>query len=90
MKREVLIYKALSCNWRIRLLEELSGSTKCSCELDHLFPVDKTTLSRHIKMLVDCGLLKETKNGTRKELSISDERILDVIKLVKDIASTGE
>jgi hypothetical protein len=41
-------------------------------------------------MLVDCGLLRETKNGTRKELCISDERILDVIKLVKDIASTGE
>lgn len=90
MKREIAIFKALSCNWRLKLLDELSKEIRCSCELDHLFPVDKTTLSRHIKLLVDAGLVRETKTGTRKELSICDERILEVIRLVREISSDAK
>ncbi len=89
-KKTVLIFKALSCNWRLKILERLSEGTMCVCELDELFSIDKTTLSRHVKALVDSGLVAESKNGTRKELSIADRRILDILKLARDITSDSQ
>jgi ArsR family transcriptional regulator len=87
-RRAVRIFKALSCNWRLKILEQLSRGTMCICELDELFAIDKTTLSRHVKALVDSGLVTETRNGTRKELSIADKRILRILEIAGEI--TGD
>jgi len=90
MRDIITIFKALSCKWRIKLLEELSKEVRCSCELENLFPIDKSTLSRHIKILVDAGLIEETRNGTRKELNVSHKKIIDVIKLASEITKDIE
>jgi len=50
------------------------------CELEPAFPIDKTTLSRHIQLLVRCGLVQEEKNGTRKELTLVDQDLFDLIE----------
>ena len=84
-KRTVMLFKALGCSWRLKILEHLSKGTMCICELDDLYSIDKTTLSRHVKALVDIGLVKENRNGTRKELSIADSRVLEIIKLAHSI-----
>lgn len=84
-KKTVMLFKALGCSWRLKILEHLSKGTMCICELDDLYSIDKTTLSRHVKALVDIGLVKENRNGTRKELSIADSRVLEIIKLAHSI-----
>ncbi len=88
-KRTVMLFKALGCSWRLKILEQLSKGTLCICELDDLFAIDKTTLSRHVKALVDAGLVKENRNGTRKELSIADRRVLEIIELAKSITDVS-
>lgn len=69
------LFKALSCQWRIDILKALAEKPRCMCELESDFPIDKTTLSRHIKILVQIGLVDYRKNGTRKDLSLSSEKI---------------
>lgn len=56
------------------------------CEIKAEFPIDKTTLSRHLKALKDAGIVREERDGARKNLFVTDERILAVIELVKKIA----
>jgi ArsR family transcriptional regulator len=84
-KKTVMLFKALGCRWRLKILERLSDGTLCVCEFDDLFPIDKTTLSRHVKALVDAKLIVEKRNGTTKELSIADSRVLEIIKLAHSI-----
>jgi len=84
-KKTVMLFKALGCSWRLKILEHLSKGTMCICELDDLYSIDKTTLSRHVKALVDAKLIVEKRNGTRKELSIADSRVLEIIKLAHSI-----
>lgn len=86
MKEMVDFFKALGCEWRIRLVEILSENNKCMCEIEAEFPIDKTTLSRHLKALKDAGIVREERDGARKNLFVTDERILAVIELVKKIA----
>ncbi|HCO70030.1 MAG TPA: transcriptional regulator [Mesotoga infera] len=88
-KRTVMLFKALGCSWRLKILEHLSKGTMCICELDDLYSIDKTTLSRHVKALVDTGLVKENRNGTRKELSIADRRVLEILELAKSITDVS-
>jgi len=74
------LFKALSSPWRVQILKRLHQGTLCMCELEPAFPIDKTTLSRHIQLLVRCGLVQEEKNGTRKELTLVDQDLFDLIE----------
>lgn len=75
------LFKALSSPWRIQILKKLhQKGTMCMCELEPAFPIDKTTLSRHIQLLVRCGLVREEKNGTRKELTLVDSKLMVLIE----------
>ena len=40
------------------------------------------TVSRHLKVLTDCGILKRRKDGNRMLYSVTYQRIYDLIDLV--------
>lgn len=54
-------------------------------ELVKKIPIDFTTLSRHLKVLKDSGILIERKEGKRKFYSVRDMRVLEIVKLSKDL-----
>ena len=86
----VEFFKALSCKWRIEILRTIaSEKANCLCHLEPLFPLDKTTLSRHIKALVRAGLLLQNKKGVIVELKISSPDVLKIISLATKIAKKG-
>lgn len=58
------ILKALSDSNRLRIIRLLSGSEKCACEILKNFNFTQPTLSHHMKVLMDCGLVKYRKDGT--------------------------
>jgi len=46
-------------------------------------------VSRHLKILKDCGLLKYRKEGTRRLYSVADLRIFEIIDTVNsDLVNT--
>ncbi len=74
------LFKALSSPWRVHIIKKLhQQGTMCMCELEPDVPIDKTTLSRHIQLLVRCGLIREEKSGTRKDLTLVDSELVDLI-----------
>jgi len=90
MKDIVKLFKALSCEWRIEIIRKLSEDDNCLCELEKEMPVDKTTLSRHVKVLVNAGLITQRRNGQRKDLFISDLKVLDLINMAERIVNELE
>ncbi|MFW6119493.1 MAG: ArsR/SmtB family transcription factor [Petrotogales bacterium] len=85
MEKLVKMFKSLSCKWRIEIIKKLSEGDYCLCELEKEIPVDKTTLSRHIKALVDAGLIIQKRTGQRKNLLLNDWKVIDLINLAKKI-----
>lgn len=85
MEEMVKLFKALSCKWRIEILKKLSEAEYCQCELNEEIPIDSTTLSRHVKALVDAGLIVQKRNGQRKDLLINDSDIISLINLAAKI-----
>ena len=73
------IFNALSDPVRIEIVEFLRRGEKCVCEIVPHVHLIQPVVSRHLKILKDCGLLKYRKEGNRRLYSITDYRIFEII-----------
>lgn len=64
MEREecTKILKALADDTRMQIFEMLRGGTLCGCKILEKLNITQPTLSHHMKVLCDCGLVKAEKD----------------------------
>ena len=58
------IFKALGDSTRLKIIEMLSCGSLCACDILESFQITQPTLSYHMKILIDCGLVKSNKEGS--------------------------
>ena len=65
MNREQISYicKALGDPNRLKIVESLSDGEKCACHLLEELNITQPTLSHHMSVLNDCGLVHDRKEG---------------------------
>ncbi len=66
-----LICKALGDPNRLEIVRMLSDGEKCGCHLLERFEITQPTLSHHMKILVECGLVKDRKDGKWHHYSLN-------------------
>jgi ArsR family transcriptional regulator len=76
------IFSALSDPIRLEILEYLRGGEKCVCEIVPHVGLIQPLVSRHLKILKDCGMVEGKKEGNRRIYSVTDREIFDVIDQV--------
>ena len=76
------IFKALAEPLRLQMLELLRQDNKCVCDIFPCFGIAQPLASRHLKILKNCGLVKDRKQGNRRFYSVTDPRIFSVIDAV--------
>jgi ArsR family transcriptional regulator len=84
----VRIAKALSDKTRIRILKEIAAKGSISCgDAEKVAELSQPTVSHHLKILVDAGLLNTVKDGrhvivsvNKKALEVFSSMISDSIK----------
>jgi len=57
------ICKALGDANRLQIVQMLSAKEKCACKLLEAFEITQPTLSHHMKILCECGLVNSRKEG---------------------------
>ena len=67
------IFKAFCDENRIRILEMLQTGEKCGCKLLEELNVTQPTLSHHMKILCDSGVVVGRKEGKWTHYSISED-----------------
>ena len=73
MDEPVEIFKALGDYTRLRIVKCLLNQEYCACDFTSEIEKDQTTISRHLKILVDAGILKSEKKGRNIIYSIKDK-----------------
>ena len=73
------VFKALSDPIRLEIIEFLRGGEKCVCEIIPHIDVIQPLVSRHLRILKDCGLVKDRKDGVRRLYSITDSNIFETV-----------
>ena len=73
------VFKALGDATRLKIIRFLQDGEKCVCEIvphvDQLQPA----VSRQLKILKDCGILKFRKDGNRRLYSLTDPEFIKVL-----------
>ena len=70
--------KALSDETRVKIFKMLSNDELCACEVLEEFKITQPTLSYHMKILCDSGLVISKKNGSWTKYSIHKESLKDL------------
>lgn len=79
------ILAALAHPNRIRILECLREDPRCNRELAPELGLEQSNLSRHLKLLVQAGILVSWKEGLRVNFKIADQRVYRILDLAKAI-----
>lgn len=65
-----LCYKALGDETRLTIYNMLKGGTMCGCKILEQLHCTQPTLSYHMRLLCECGLVSATKEGKWSYYSI--------------------
>ena len=87
-KNMALVFKALSDENRIRILKLLRNGEKCACKLLEELNISQPTLSHHMKILCDSGLVTGRREGKWTHYAICCEGVRRVRDLMKELLSS--
>lgn len=87
-EENVRILKAVADVNRMKIIDILSCGEKCACDiLDH-FDFTQPTLSHHMKVLIDCGLVVSRREGLWTHYSLNNmncnKMIFSIMNLITD------
>ncbi|MEW6526218.1 MAG: metalloregulator ArsR/SmtB family transcription factor [Spirochaetota bacterium] len=76
------IMKALAHPSRLVMVEELEKGPRCVCELQQLVGADLSTVSKHLSVMKNAGLVYDIKQGTTVYYHLKTPCVLDFIGCV--------
>ena len=79
LNRRSEVFKALSDPNRLKLMYLLLDGEKCVSDLLPFFDILQPTVSVHLLMLENIGLLNVRRDGRKRYYSLADEKILLLI-----------
>lgn len=76
---EVKIFKALADINRLKIINLLKEGELCACELTIALPNSQSTVSHHLSVLKNAGLIKERKDGKWSYFRLSDGAVIELL-----------
>ena len=85
MKEYAELFKVLSDENRIKIIQLLVKGESCSCELLGELPISQPTLSYHLKVLSEHGIIVSEKEGNRINHTVNKEKLHDLSSFVSSL-----
>lgn len=79
------VLKALAHPTRLAAVDELARGERCVCELQQLIGLDMSTVSRHLAILRESGIIVDEKRGNQVFYSLRVPCILDFFGCVESV-----
>lgn len=73
MRLSVQVLKALADRNRVRIVKLLQHKAMCVCELTAVLGISQPSVSRHLRVLRDAGLVSDEKKGVWIDYRLADE-----------------
>jgi ArsR family transcriptional regulator len=84
------VFKALADETRLKIIDMLSCGEMCACDILEKLSITQPTLSYHMKMLTECGLINGVREGTWMRYTINHEKMGRVAELIRYISTDKE
>ncbi len=86
LKAEVL--KAMAHPTRLYMLEVLARGERCVCELNELVEADHSTISKHLAILKQSGLVSDRKEGLKVYYKLETPCVLGFMECITNVISS--
>ena len=86
----VPVFKALSDETRLKILDMLCCGERCACDLLASLRITQPTLSYHMKLLTECGLVAGRRDGPWMRYTLDRQRLSDAGEFLNLLASEKE
>lgn len=83
-------FKALSDETRLKIIDMLSCGEMCACEILEAFSISQSTLSYHMKILVESGFVNAVRDGAWMRYTLNTEKTNAVLGFFTYIAGEKE
>lgn len=83
-------FKATSDETRLKIIDMLSCGEMCACDILEEFSISQSTLSYHMKILVDSGLVNGVRDGAWMRYTLNKEKTEAVISFLTKITNDQE
>jgi ArsR family transcriptional regulator len=79
------VFKAMGHPTRVFILEKLQEASRCVCELTDLVGADMSTVSKHLAVLKNAGIVQDRKEGTTVYYSLACSCLSDMLRAAENI-----
>lgn len=83
--RQARVFKAFCDENRLTILVLLSGGEKCACKLQEALGIGQSTLSHHMRILCDAGVVNARREGKWTHYSLNREGSETALRLLEQI-----
>ena len=85
LKKSAEVFKAFCDENRLRIIRMLTGGEKCACEILDELSITQPTLSHHMKILCDSGIVTGRKDGKWTWYTLSEKGIASARNCLEEI-----
>jgi ArsR family transcriptional regulator len=79
------VIKALAHPTRLFFVDRLSAGERCVCELNEMVDADVSTISKHLAVLKNAGIVRDEKRGSRVFYSLRTPCVLNFFSCVEGV-----
>ncbi len=81
------IFKVLSDSNRLQIIDMLSCGEMCVCKILEKFDITQPTLSHHLKVLADNGIVTSRKEANWIHYKLNDEKMKEITEFLQVISN---
>jgi len=80
-----VIIKAMAHPTRLFIVDQLSRGERCVCELTEMIDADTSTVSKHLSVLKQAGIVDDDKRGLQVYYKLKVPCVLNFFKCVESV-----
>ncbi len=82
---QAAVIKAMAHPTRLFIVDQLAHGEKCVCELTDMIGADVSTVSKHLSVLKNTGIVKDDKRGTQVFYTLEMPCVLNFFTCVRSV-----
>jgi ArsR family transcriptional regulator len=89
-KETARFFKALADETRLEIIDMLFNGELCACKIQENFDITQPTLSYHMKILTECGLVDGRRDGPWMRYTLKEDIAETVKNLMRDLCEKAK
>jgi DNA-binding transcriptional ArsR family regulator len=90
LRGQALVFKALGHPARLQMVAALAGGEQCVCELTELVGLDMSTISKHLAVLTQAGVLASEKRANKVFYRLRTPCVTKVFTCLQEVQASAD